>query len=41
MPEGLAFHAGYSIAAASLWALAMKFAWPSHIEEWAEGNDEA
>lgn len=35
MPVGLAWHAGYSIAAALLWLAALKFAWPSEIEEWA------
>jgi len=36
MPVGLAYQAGYSIAAACLWAWAMQFAWPSHIEAMAE-----
>jgi hypothetical protein len=35
MPVGLAWHAGFSIAAALLWLAALKFAWPSEIEEWA------
>ncbi len=38
MPVGLAWHVLFSIAAASLWVLALKFAWPQHIEEWAEGD---
>jgi hypothetical protein len=41
MPVGLAWHAGFSIAAALLWLAALKFAWPSEIEEWAaEPTDE-
>lgn len=36
MPVGLAYHAGFSLAAATLWALTVKFAWPAHIEEWAD-----
>jgi len=35
LPVGLAWHAGFSIAAALLWMAALKFAWPSEIEEWA------
>jgi len=36
LPVGLAYHAGYSIAAACLWAAAVKFAWPTEIEAWAD-----
>lgn len=36
MPVGLAYHAVFSIAAAALWAAAVKWAWPVHIEEFAE-----
>jgi hypothetical protein len=36
MPVGLAFHAGLSVAAAFAWALVVKFAWPTHVEAWAE-----
>ena len=39
IPVGLAYHAGYSIAAACLWAFAIKFAWPNEIVEWAEKED--
>ncbi|MEM6278478.1 MAG: hypothetical protein AAF491_01450 [Verrucomicrobiota bacterium] len=39
MPVGLAFHAGYSIAAALFWACVVKFAWPSRLEEWADSAD--
>ena len=41
MPVTLAYHAGYSIAAVLLWCLAIKFAWPTELEEWAESGDEA
>ena len=36
MPIGLAFHAAYSITAACLWGLAIKIAWPYHLEALAE-----
>jgi hypothetical protein len=36
MPIGLAYHAVFSIAAGVTWALVIKFAWPTHLEEWAE-----
>ena len=39
MPVGLAWHVLFSIAAAGLWLLALKFAWPQHIEEWAEVSE--
>lgn len=39
MPVGLAFHAGYSIAAAIFWACVVKFAWPSRMEAWADEAD--
>ena len=38
MPIGLAYHAGFSIAAALLWAAAIKWAWPSDIEAWASDD---
>ncbi len=41
LPIGLAYHVGFSIAAALLWLMAVKFAWPTHIEEWADRNDAA
>lgn len=41
MPIGLAYHAGYSIVAASFWAIVMKFAWPTQLEEWADETDDA
>ena len=39
IPTGLAFHALYSIVAATFWFCVIKFAWPTHLEEWAEGGD--
>ena len=41
MPIGLAYHAMYSIAAACLWALAIKIAWPHHLEAFAEETGES
>ncbi len=41
MPIGLAYHAGYSIVAATFWAIVMKFAWPTPLEEWADETDDA
>ncbi len=40
MPVGLAYHVGFSLAAASFWFLVTRFAWPHSIEQWAdEPND--
>jgi hypothetical protein len=36
MPVGLAYHAAYSLVAATFWALVIKFAWPANLEEWAD-----
>jgi hypothetical protein len=36
LPIGLAYHAGISLAAAALWAIACRWAWPEQIERWAE-----
>jgi hypothetical protein len=36
LPTGLAFHALYSILAASLWACVVWFAWPHHLESASE-----
>lgn len=38
MPVGLFYHACYSLVAAGFWAIVMKVAWPSELEEWAEGE---
>ena len=40
LPVGLAYHAGYSLTAALFWALVMKFAWPTRLEEWADRGEE-
>jgi hypothetical protein len=32
LPIGLAYHAGFSIVAAILMAVLVKFAWPAHLE---------
>jgi len=39
LPVGLAYHAGYSIAAALLMALLVRAAWPSHLEREDEPGD--
>ena len=36
IPVGLAYHAGYSIAAAVVWGLAVLYAWPTELEAFAE-----
>jgi hypothetical protein len=36
IPAGLAYHAAYSIAAATFWFLVTKYAWPHSIEKWAD-----
>lgn len=33
LPIGLAYHVGYSILAAIMMAVLVKFAWPTHLEE--------
>ena len=32
LPIGLAYHAGVSVAAAVLWALAVKYCWPGNVD---------
>jgi len=39
IPVGLAYHAGISMAAVTLWACAVKWAWPSDVEAWADELD--
>jgi len=39
LPIGLAFHASFSIACGLVWFLAVNFAWPKEIEEWADENE--
>lgn len=36
LPIGLAWHVGFSLAAALLWAAAVRWAWPEEVEQWAE-----
>jgi hypothetical protein len=36
IPIGLFYHACYSVAAAGVLALLVKYAWPSHLEEEVE-----
>ena len=38
LPVGLAYHVLFSILAAIVWAMAVKFAWPTRIEAWADEN---
>ena len=39
LPIGLAYQAGYSILAALMMAVFVKFAWPKHLED-VEAHDE-
>lgn len=39
LPVGLAYHAAYSLVAATFWAIVMKVAWPTRLEEWADESD--
>ena len=39
LPIGLAWHAAISVMAAVAWALVIRYAWPSHLEEWAAQGD--
>lgn len=36
LPVGLFYHAVFSLACGITWALAVKFCWPTHVEEWAD-----
>ena len=36
IPVGLAYHAGFSLVCAGLWFCAIRFAWPSELEAWAD-----
>jgi hypothetical protein len=38
MPIGLAYHAGISVAAAVLWAMAVHYCWPTDVEQWGCGE---
>ena len=42
LPIGLGFHAGFSLACGLLWLMAVRFAWPQDLEDWAdEGSSRA
>lgn len=36
LPIGLAYHVTYSLAAALLMALLVRYAWPEHLERYSE-----
>ena len=40
MPVGLFYHSCYSLVAALFWGIVMKLAWPTELEEWAEGSND-
>lgn len=39
LPIGLAYHMAFSLAAAGLWFSAVKFAWPTEVEAWADETE--
>lgn len=39
LPIGLAYHVGYSLLAALMMAVLVKFAWPKHLELVEEEHD--
>ena len=39
IPMGLAYHAGISLAAGILWACAVKYCWPTGLEDEASDGD--
>ena len=39
LPVGLAYHALYSVLAGVFWVLAIRFAWPTAVEQWAQQVD--
>lgn len=39
LPVGLAYHALYSVVAGALWYLALTWAWPAEVEQFAEGSE--
>jgi hypothetical protein len=41
LPVGLAWHAAFSVASALLWLAAVKFAWPTEIEDWASAGTDS
>jgi hypothetical protein len=38
LPVGLAYHAGYTLAAAALMWLVARHAWPAHLEDEAQSR---
>ena len=40
LPSGLVYHAGYSLATAVLWALAIRHMWPGDLEVAATPEDD-
>lgn len=38
LPVGLAYHAAYSLAAAMVWFLFVRFRWPEELEAYAEAG---
>lgn len=38
LPAGLAYHAAFSVVASLFWLAVNRFAWPEHIERWAEDS---
>ncbi len=36
LPVGLFYHAMFSLACGVTWAMAVKFCWPKHVEQWAD-----
>ncbi len=40
LPVGLAYHALYSLLAGLVWYLALRYAWPTDAEAFAEGQQE-
>ena len=40
LPVGLAYHAGFSIIAAIMMAVFVKWAWPKHLEDVQPHNDD-
>ncbi len=41
VPVGLFYHVMFSLAAAGLWWAATRWAWPTHIEAWADAPGHA
>ncbi len=41
LPLGLAYHAAYTLAAAVLWYLAVRYAWPGELARFAESGGDA